>query len=193
MTYLCVRMAYFDLKKIMKKIVLTYGGIAGAIVGGMFPATIPFWQNGTLTVDNGMWVGYTSMVIALSLVFFGIKSYRDNHLRGVISFGKAFKVGIGITCIASLFYCIAWEICYDTVFPNYMELMAEHKQMTMKQNGATAQEIAKTMAGFQQNVTLYKNPLVRFAITSMEIFPVGLVITLLSAALLRKKEFLATA
>ena len=177
----------------MRKIILTYGGIAGTLVGGMFAVTIPFWRAGTLTADNGMWVGYSSMVIALSLVFFGIKSYRDNHLGGAISFGTAFRVGMGITIIASLFYCIAWEICYNTVFPNYMELTAEHKQLSMKSSGATAQEIATTMAEFRRNAELYKNPLVRFAITFMEIFPVGLLITLLSASLLKKKEFLPVA
>ncbi|QHV94527.1 DUF4199 domain-containing protein [Spirosoma endbachense] len=174
----------------MKRIVLIYGLIAGTIVGGMFAVTAPLWQNGTITFDNGMWVGYATMVIALSLIFFGIKSYRDNHSGGAISFGTAFKVGILIALIASLLYCIAWEICYNTLYPNFMEMAAQYKQATMKNSGATAQEIAKTMAEFQESAESYKNPLVRFAFTLMEIFPVGVVISLISAALLRKKEFL---
>ena len=171
----------------MKKIVLTYGGIAGSIVGGMFAVTVPFWRNGTLTPNKGMWVGYATMVIALSLVFFGIKSYRDNHLGGAITFGRAFRVGILITGIASLLYCIAWEICYDTIFPDFMDMMARQKEVSLRQSGATAQEIATTMAEFQQSAALYNNPLARLAITFMEIFPVGLIVTLLSATLLRKK------
>lgn len=176
----------------MKRIILIYGLIAGTILGGMFAVTAPLWRSGIITFDNGMWVGYTTMVIALSLTFFGIRSYRDNYLGGVISFGTAFRVGISITLIASLLYCIAWEICYRTLFPDFMDIAARHTQETMKNSGATAQEIATKMAKFQKSAESYKNPLIRFAITFMEIFPVGLLITLLSAALLRKKEFLPT-
>jgi Protein of unknown function (DUF4199) len=187
------RFACFGKKTIMRKIVLTYGCIAGTIAGGMLAVTVPVWRDSTVTAENGMLVGYTSMVIALSLVFFGIKSYRDNHLGGAISFGAAFRVGILITVIASLFYCVAWEICYNTIFPDFLELTAGQQKLSLQRSGATAQEIATTMAEFQRNAEWYKNPIVRFAITFMEIFPVGLVITLLSAALLKRKEFLPVA
>ncbi len=182
--------ACFGAKTIMKKIVLLYGLMAGIIVSGMFAVTIPLWQNGTITFDNSTWVGYTTMVIALSLIFFGIKSYRDNHLGGGISFGTAFKVGIFITLLASLLYCIAWEICYNTIFSDFMVLYGRHMQKALQASGASTVEIAKTMAEFQQSAESYKNPVIRFAMTFMEIFPVGLIITLLSAGLLRKKEFL---
>ncbi|MBD2701321.1 DUF4199 domain-containing protein [Spirosoma sp. BT702] len=174
----------------MKKIVLIYGTIAGIIVGGMFGLTIPFLRNGTLTGDNSMWVGYTTMVIALSLIFFGIKSYRDNHLGGAITFGSAFKVGILITLIASIMYCLSWEFYYSTVWPNFMEWTAQNMEAAMRKKGSTEQEIATSMADFRQVAESYKNPLVRFAYTFIEIFPVGLIITLLSATLLRRKEFL---
>ncbi|MVM35362.1 DUF4199 family protein [Spirosoma sp. HMF4905] len=177
----------------MRKVVLIYGLLAGTIVGGMFPITVPFWRSGLITFDNGMWVGYTTMVIALSLVFFGIKSYRDNHLGGGITFGTAFKVGILITLIASLLYCIAWEICYTTIFPDFMEMAAKHTQEKMKSSGATELEMSKALADFQASAESYKNPFVRLAITFIEVFPVGLLITLLSATLLRKKDFLPVA
>ncbi|GAB3508711.1 DUF4199 domain-containing protein [Spirosoma knui] len=177
----------------MKKIVLTYGLIAGTIVGGMFAVNVPLWQNGTITFDNGIWVGYATMVIALSLIFFGIKSYRDNHAGGFITFGTAFKVGMLITLVASLLYCVAWEICYNTVFPDFMDMAARHTELGLKDSGASPAEITKAMNEFRQSAEAYKNPLVRFAMTFMEIFPVGLVITSLSASLLRKKEFLPVA
>ena len=81
----------------MKKIVLIYGLIAGVIVGAMMMITMPLYESGTLKFDNGEWLGYTTMVIALSMVFFGVKSYRDNHLGGSITFGNALKVGLLIT------------------------------------------------------------------------------------------------
>ena len=192
MSRLNVRFACFVAKTIMRKNVLTYGLIAGIIESGMFAVTIPLWQSGIITFDNSIWVGYTTMVIALSLIFFGIKSYRDNHLGGSISFGTALKVGIFITLIASLLYCVAWEICYNTIFSNFMELYGRHMQKALQASGTSEIEIAKKMAEFQQSAEAYKNPAIRFAMTFMEIFPVGVIITLLSAGLLRKKEFLPT-
>lgn len=170
----------------MKKIILVYGLIAGAIMGAMFFITVPLWNNGTLNFDNGMVVGYTTQVIALSLVFFGVKSYRDQHLNGVISFGKAFKVGILITLVGGILYCVSWEICYSTVFTDFDEKMTAHYAENMRKDGATDLEI-KDM---ESNMALYNNPILRFGMTFMEVVPVGLIITLLSAALLRKKEVL---
>ncbi|GAB3955228.1 DUF4199 domain-containing protein [Spirosoma harenae] len=175
----------------MRKNVLTYGLIAGIIESGMFAVTIPLWQSEVITFDNSIWVGYTTMVIALSLIFFGIKSYRDNHLGGVISFGTAFKIGLFITLIASLLYCITWEICYNTIFSDFMVLYGRHMQKALQTSGASAVDIAKKMAEFQQSAEAYKNPVIRFDMTFMEIFPVGLIITLISAGLLRKREFLS--
>lgn len=172
----------------MKKIILVYGAIAGAIMGGMFFATVPFWRNGMINFDNGMVVGYTTMVIALSLVFFGVKSYRDQHLNGTITFGKAFQVGIMITLVASVIYCLSWEICSNTMFTDFSERWQAHTIKTMENDGASATEIAAATEQLKTWGEWYKNPLLRFTMTMMEVFPVGLVITLLSAALLRRKE-----
>lgn len=170
----------------MKKIILIYGLIAGTIMGGMFFATIPFWRNGTIDFNNGMVVGYTTMVIALSLVFFGVKSYRDQHLGGVITFGKAFKVGILITLVASVIYCLAWELCYSAVFTDFGEKMMAQYFEEAKRRAVTEAEKDQAI----ETMEMYKNPLVRFAFTSIEVLPVGLIITLLSATLLRRKEVL---
>lgn len=174
----------------MKKIILVYGLIAGAIMGAMFFATTPFWRNGMINFDNGMVVGYTTMVIALSLVFFGVKSYRDQHLQGTITFGKAFQVGILITLVASVIYCLSWELCSQTVFTDFSARWQNHEMESLKARGASQAEITEAADGFREWEKWYNNPLLRFAMTMMEVFPVGLVITLLSAALLRKKEVL---
>ena len=174
----------------MKKIILVYGLIAGVIMGAMFFATIPFWENGTIGFDNGMVVGYVTMVIALSLVFFGVKSYRDQHLGGTISFGKAFQVGILITLVASVIYCLSWELCYNTVFTDFGERWKNYSLEELKAGGASEAEISKAAAEFDVSMEWYKNPLIRFAVTMTEVFPVGVLITLISAALLRKKQIL---
>ena len=174
----------------MKKIIWVYGTIAGLIMGAILFITAPLWTNGTINFDNGMWVGYTTMVIALSLVFFGVKSYRDHHKNGVITFGGAFKVGILITVIASVLYALSWEVAYRTVSKGFSEIMSTHYQEEIKATAKDEAEVLKATEELKSNMMMYENPIIRFALTLMEVFPVGLIITLISAGLLRKKEFL---
>jgi hypothetical protein len=174
----------------MKRLIIVYGLISGILVAGMMWATMPFLHNGAIDFNDGMFYGYTSMVIALSLVFFGIKSYRDNHSNGLITFGRGFKIGILISLIASVMYCISWEICYDTVFSDFGEKYSAHYIEHIKTSGATDAEIKVASEEIAKNFEMYKNPVIRFGMTLMEIFPVGLVVTLISAALLRRKEVL---
>jgi hypothetical protein len=172
----------------MKKIIITYGLIGGAIVSGLMLISQPLMEKGVINFDNGMLVGYASMVIALSMIFFGVKTYRDQHLNGSISFWTAFKIGIWITVLASLMYAITWEGYYNLVAPDFTEKYTAHYIGKMEKQGATAGEIEamkKEMADFN---VMYKNLFIRFPMTLMEILPVGLIVTLISAAVLRKKE-----
>lgn len=178
----------------MKKIVLVYGTIAGVILGAMWFITAPLWDNGTLNFDNGMFVGYATMVVALSLVFFGVKTYRDDHQNGVITFGRAFKVGILITLIASVLYALSWEVAYNTVSKGFAQKMEEHYAENIKQEakeaGKSEADVQAELDRVKNDFAMYQNPVVRFGFTLIEILPVGLIITLLSAALLKRKDFL---
>lgn len=172
----------------MKKIVLTFGLISGGILAAIMAITIPFCLNGTMNEA----FGYTTMLLALLAVFFGIRSYRENVAGGTITFGKAFTVGIFITLIACAFYVISWEIIYYGFIPDFTQKYAAHMIEKARASGASAAVIEKTrmeMARFQE---LYKNPLFNVGMTFMEIFPVGLVVTLVSAAILRRKPVMAT-
>lgn len=174
----------------MKKVVLIYGLIAGTIVGGMMLITMPLYENGTFNFDNGELTGYTTMVVALSMVFFGVKSYRDNHAGGTITFWGGLKVGLLITLVASIMYAATWEVLYARMGEEFSQKMVQHYMDDLKAGGATDTEIAEAKAKWDSFGEMYKNPLIRFGVTLMEIFPVGLVISLLTAGLLRKKEFL---
>src|SRR5262245_19211690 len=93
----------------MRKVILTFGLLAGAIVSLLILIGIVLWEGtGKVLVDTEL-VGYATMVIALSMIFFGTKSYRDNSQSGAIRFWKGFQVGILITLVASLMYTITWE------------------------------------------------------------------------------------
>jgi Protein of unknown function (DUF4199) len=177
-------------KNNMKKIVITYGLIGGAIVGAMLMITMPLYESGALNMDRGEWLGYTTMVVALSLIFFGIKSFRDHHLGGAITFGHAVKVGLLITLIASLVYATSWEVTYRNMKGDFMRMMSEKAFEKMKAEGKSEAAIAEAKTEMEGFAEMYKNPIIRFAITLMEIAPVGIIISLLSATLLRRKEFL---
>jgi hypothetical protein len=116
----------------MKKIILVYGLFAGAIVGTMLMITMPLYESGTLHFENGEWLGYITMVVALSLVFFGIKSYRDHHSGGKITFWSGLKVGLLITLVASLIYALSWEITYSTMKGDFLKQMNEKSMEKMK-------------------------------------------------------------
>src|SRR5882757_4740329 len=101
----------------MKKNIIIYGLIAGIVVSVL----MLFSVSNINDFNIGLFVGYTSMLIAFSFVFVGIKNYRDKYNAGVISFGKAFKIGIMIVLIASTIYVVAWLIDYFFFIPDFLE------------------------------------------------------------------------
>jgi hypothetical protein len=171
----------------MKRIVLSFGLISGALMALFMFATMPFIDK--IGMDKGYFVGYTSMVLAFMLVFFGIRSYRENIGGGAISFGRAFAVGILIAVISSICYVIAWEILYRNFMPDFMDKYAAYMIEKARAAGASAQAIQAQQQQMQQFKQLYdSNPFVNFAMTFIEPFPVGLIITLISALILKKKR-----
>jgi hypothetical protein len=156
----------------------------------MLLITQPLFRNGTLNLDNGMYVGFTTMVIAFSMVFFGIKTHRDQNLGGAISFGGALKVGALIAFVASLTYAISWEVYYNTAGSDFLEWYQTCQLEKLTKEGATEAEITDAKAEMATMSELYQNPIIRFGMTLTEIFPVGVLVALISAALLRRKEFL---
>ncbi|NOT77275.1 MAG: DUF4199 domain-containing protein [Cyclobacteriaceae bacterium] len=173
----------------MKKIILIYGLISGAIVSAMMFATIGMVEKGE-TMKNGEIIGYTTMIIASSLIFFGIKSYRDNHLNGIITFLNAARIGILIALIGALMYALSWEVIYSRTGEEFTKVMMEKRFEEIEKSGASPKEIEETKKQWESFGEMYKNPLIRFGITLMEILPVGIIFTLLSAALLKQKNFL---
>jgi Protein of unknown function (DUF4199) len=169
----------------MKKLVLVYGIIAGLIVTGMMAfSTGYFCAKGDF--EGGMIYGYSAMIIAFSMIFVGIKSFRDKHNGGMINFGKAFKIGLFISLIASTIYVIGWLINYYYFIPDFMDKYAAVMIDKAKASGISADELAKKTAGMAQMKEWYKNPLFVILMTYVEILPVALVVTLISALILKR-------
>ena len=169
----------------MKKIVLTFGIISGVIASVLMVATIPFMDR--IGFDYGLMIGYSTMVVAFLLVFFGIRSYRENVGGGQISFGRAFSVGILIVLVSSILYVITWEIVYFNFLPDFFDKYSNYLIEKSRASGASAEEIAAQTKQMNDMKVVYNNPLYNAAFTLLEPLPVGLVMTLISAALLRRK------
>jgi hypothetical protein len=169
----------------MKKTILIFGLISGALSSLMMVATVPFLHR--INFDKGLLIGYTAIVLSFLLVFFGIRSYRDNIGNGQITFSKGFAVGISITLISCVFYVVTWEILYFHFLPDFMDNYGVYLVAKAKASGASAAAIQAQIEQVKKYKELYDNPLTNAAMTFIEPFPVGLIITLLSAAFLRRK------
>jgi hypothetical protein len=160
----------------MKKIVWTFGLISGGIIAGLMLLTLPFEEK---IGDLGLVVGYTTMLLAFLMIYFGIRTYRDNELGGAIRFGRAFQVGILIALISS-----TWEVISACFAAKYSARIMEKT----KQSGATEAQVAAKQAEMAKFAEAYTNPFVSVAYTYLEVFPVGLLVTLVCAGVLSRKK-----
>ena len=171
----------------MKNIVLKYGILSGLIVAiGSAIHLLRMNDREHLDLSGSQVIGYTVMVVAFIAVFFGIRAYRDQQ-GGVITFGRAFKVGILTALVTCAMYVIGWQILYYGFMPDFGEKYTAAFVTQMQDEGKSAAEIATARAELAKFWELYQNPLVNIGITFIEIFPVALVMVLISAAILRRK------
>lgn len=169
----------------MKKIILICGLIAGFISSAWAIFYISISETHA-DMENGMIYGYTAMIIGFSFIFVGVKNYRDKHNDGLITFGKAFKIGFYITLIASTVYVVAWLIDYYYFIPDFIDDYIVHTLKKMKTDGATQLQLDAKAAEMNEFKEMYQNPLFNAMVTYTEIMPPGLIISLISAAILKK-------
>jgi hypothetical protein len=170
----------------MKRIVLTFGLISGAIMSAMMLATLPFQD--AIGFDRGAIVGYTTMVLAFLLIYFGVRSYRDNVAGGTIRFGRAFAVGALIAAVASLCYVATWEVIYFKLAPDFTAKYQAYELDRARANGESDAAIARRKAEGEKFAKLYNNPAINAAITFLEPLPVALIVALVSAGVLSRRR-----
>jgi hypothetical protein len=169
----------------MKKTVLTFGLISGLIISVLMDGSLLL--AGKIGSSHSLLLGYANMVASFLLIYFGIRSYRDNTLAGHISFGRAFACGILITLITTVCYVATWEVLYFNFMPHFMDSYFAAQIHGVQAAGLDPATTAAKIATIQHSQQLYQNPLVNIAYTIIEPLPVGLLITLISAAMLRRK------
>jgi hypothetical protein len=172
----------------MIRIITLYGSIAGVIVVAPMLAHWLSLGPGDDPFADGVLLGYLTMVVALTAVFLGIKRYRDRVLGGAIRFLPAFGVGVAISAVASVFYVVGWEMVMALSDFDFAAWYSDQLIEQARPKGAQALEQA--LADVEQFKRLYANPLTRMSFTFIEIFPVGVAISLISAAVLRNSRVL---
>lgn len=170
----------------MRQLVFKYGLIGGAITSVLMVLAMRFQDE--IGFEYGVYVGYASMVLAFMMVYFGVRSYRENVAGGSISFGRAFKVGILITAITIACYVATWQVVYYKFMPDFGEKYTAYVLDDARKKGATDAELAAKTAEMEKAWELYANPLVNIAFTTLEPLPVGLLFTLITAGLLSRKR-----
>jgi Protein of unknown function (DUF4199) len=173
----------------MIRIILVYGLIAGLIVGAPMLGQMLLLPHDK-AFPGGAVVGYLTMIVALSAVFIGVKQHRDKALGGVIKFFPALLVGLGISVVAGVIYVATWDLSLALTKSDFMTIYAQHAIAAQKAKGLAGAQLEAFSTQMNQMVESYKNPLYRWAITFVEIFPVGVVISLISAALLCNSRFM---
>ena len=170
----------------MKKTVWTFGLISGGILSGMMLAVLPFQDS--IGFDRGAIIGYTTMVLAFLLIFFGVRSYRDKVGGGTVGFGRAFVVGSLIALVASVCYVATWQVIYYKLSPDFMAKYEAHMIEKAKASGASQAAIDRKVADARKFSEMYQNPLMNAAITFVEPLPVGLIVALVTAGILSRKR-----
>jgi len=171
----------------MQRTILVFGGIAGLIVSATMTVMMLIYKQNPASFDSGELVGYASMLLSASLIPVAIKSYRDRYQAGVISFRYAFLVGLGIAVIASVLYVATWVIIYKTVYPNFVQDYTKFALDKLVASGKTPAEIARSKQEMQVMFSYYDTWLGLIGLTFMEIFPIGLIVALISALVLKRK------
>jgi hypothetical protein len=170
---------------------LRYGAISGAIIISVLIAGIVMSRDhadGHLFASQ--FFGYLVMLVALSLIFIAIREHRNKNLGGVIKFLPAFGMGLLIAFIAGVIYVIGWEIYLAATNYTFMDNYIAHMVEAKRAAGVSGPELDAFIAEMNQMKTMYANPLMRMPMTFVEIFPVGLIVALISAAVLRNPRIL---
>jgi hypothetical protein len=169
----------------MKKAVWKYGGLSGLVLALGMGLTVPFEHR--IGASWGMAVGYTIMVLSFLIVFAGVKHYRDVERGGVISFGRALGVGLLMMLLSSLCYVAMWEVLSATVEKNFAHDYAAGMVKRAEKSGLQGAALQAKVEEARKFETMYSNPLYRMSMTLLEPLPVGVVMALVTAGILRRR------
>lgn len=171
----------------MKRNVWVFGLISGLLIS-VFTVCSMAWCYKSGNTGGSMVMGFSAMILAFSLIFVAVKNYRDKYNGGVITFGKAFQIGLYISLITSTMYLISWALEYNLYMPDFMDRYTALQLKELQAGGAAAAELAAKTEEMNEMKIAYQNPLIFALYTYREILPVGLIVSLITALILKKKS-----
>lgn len=169
----------------MKKNVFVYGLISGICVAAFMSFSIAYCYSKN-SFDGSMLLGYTAMLLSFSLIFVGVKSFRDEHNGGIISFKNAFLMSMYMALIASTLYVVGWMIAYYNFFPDFIDKLTAHQLSSAKVNQMTPAEVAGVREQMETFKDWYATPIGVAGATFLEILPVGIIVSLFTALILKR-------
>lgn len=171
------------------KTAFIYGAPAGLGIISMMIASFTLF--GFRSNASSQAVGFLLMFIILSLMFFGIKRYRDHQQGGVIKFSKALGLGLAMSLFAGLAYVLVWEIYLGFTGQAFISEYTSHLIDLKKAKGVSEESLASYIQEMNEMTASYANPLYRIPLTFIEIFPVGFIVALISSLALHTPKFWA--
>ena len=175
--------------RLVKKTVWTFGLLSGALVSAMMAATIPFQDEAGF--DHSLMVGYATIVLSFLLIYFGVRSYRNNIGKGTVGFGRALAVGSSIGIVASVCYVATWQVMYFNSMPDFLTKYGAHELDKARAEGASEATLAQKKVELDKFEKMYQNPAINAAFTILEPLPVALVVALVSAGALSRRKTVA--
>jgi len=171
----------------MKKTVIKYGLLSG-LVFALMVITMAYIIGDTTDFKKGDSIGYIFMIVAFSMIYFGIRELRDKYSDGVITFNRAFRTGLLITIIGSVIYVITWMFYFNFIDNTFSERYSAFYIENVQESGKNAEEIQKEITAFNENMASYDNPVIVAMYTLLAVFPMGLFISILCAALMKRES-----
>ncbi len=171
----------------MKNAVIKYGLISGAISAALlFFVSMVFYKR--YDFSHGFLIGYSCMLLSFFVIYFGMANYRDHVGGGQINYWRALSIGLLITVISCICYSLAWIIISNTMLPDFMDKCCAYMVDEARQGGASAAKIDAKIAETNNMKELLKNPVMAFLMYSIEPTPVGIIVSVVCAFLVRLKK-----
>lgn len=171
----------------MKKTIIRYGVTSGLLISVFMVISMYLYSKQGFGFSGSMYYGFGTMLVSLSLIYFAIRKYRELEPEKY-KYGTALLIGLGVSLVCALMYVISWEIIFNNFFPDFMQQYSEYCINQKVASGESAENIAKFKSEMATQSEMYKQPLYRIAFTFVEIFPMGLLVSLVSPLLVRKRK-----
>ncbi|HYF31533.1 MAG TPA: DUF4199 domain-containing protein [Chitinophagaceae bacterium] len=171
----------------MKKTVLRYGLFSCiALVVMSILGLVIFGNPDTPNYTAHEVFGYTTMILSMVFVFFGIKHYRDQVNGGMLSFGKGMKVGLLIVLIPSVAFGLFNLIYTGAIDPEFMDKYYQH-QLSQMQQRMTPGEFNAARATMEKQKEMFSNPVLQFLVMGLTVFVIGVIASVISSLVLKRR------